>query len=209
MPKVAIYDITGVHTGEMELNDYVFGIEPNEAVLHQVVVMQLANQRQGNAATKTRAMVRGGGRKPWRQKGTGRARAGTIRSPLWVGGGTVFGPQPRSYAFSMPRKARRLAMRSALSAKVKAGELIVLEGIDFAAPKTKQMTELLEKLQASDIKTLIVTGEQNRNVELSSRNIPKVKTIASTGINVIDLLHHTKVFVTKGAVAMIEEVLAQ
>lgn len=208
MPKVAIYDISGAQTGEMELKDYIFGITPNESVLHQAVVMQQANRRQGNAATKTRAMVRGGGKKPWRQKGTGRARAGTIRSPLWVGGGTVFGPHPRSYAFTMPRKARRLAIRSALSAKVKAGELVVLESIEFVAPKTKQMIEVLGKLQAINAKALIVTGELNKNVELSSRNIQGVKAIATQGINVIDLLYHTKVFVTKAAVAKIEEVLA-
>ncbi len=138
MPKVAVYNIAGDKTGEIELNDSVFGVEVNEAVVHQAVVMQQANQRQGTAATKTRGMVRGGGRKPWRQKGTGRARAGSNSSPVWVGGGTTFGPHPRSYAFSMPRKARRLAIKSALSAKVQAGELLVMESIEFARTQDQE-----------------------------------------------------------------------
>lgn len=208
MPKVAVYDMTGAVTGEIELNNNVFGIEANEAVLHQAVKMQLANQRLGTHATKTRAQVRGGGRKPWRQKGTGRARAGTIRSPLWVGGGTVFGPQPRSYAFKMPRKARRLALRSALSAKVAAGELLVLEDVKFAEPKTKEAVKMLNNLKIADEKALIVIGEYDENVDKSSRNIPGVKTITSNGINVYDLLYHDKVVVTKDAVTRIEEVLA-
>lgn len=208
MPKVAVYDITGNKTGEMELNDNVFGVEVNEAVLHQAVVMQLANQRQGTAATKTRGLVRGGGRKPWRQKGTGRARAGSIRSPLWVGGGTVFGPQPRSYAFSMPRKARRLALKSALTAKVEGGEFFVVENIDFEAPKTKNVVKMIADFKATDDKALIITAEALENVEKSSRNIPGVKAIASTGLNVYDLLYHDKIFVTKDAISRIEEVLA-
>ena len=140
MPKVDLYDIAGQKTGNaIELNNDVFGVEMNEAVVHQALVMQQAAQRLGTAATKTRAMVRGGGRKPWRQKGTGRARAGTIRSPLWIGGGVVFGPHPRSYAFRMPRKQRRLAIKSALTAKLQDGELVVLDGINFDAPKTKSV----------------------------------------------------------------------
>ena len=139
MPKVSVYDMAGKKTGEMELNENVFGVEINEAVVHQAVVMQLASQRLGTAATKTRGMVRGGGRKPWRQKGTGRARSGSTRSPIWVGGGTVFGPLPRSYSFSMPRKQRRLAIKSALTAKVQDGELLVVEDITFAEPKTKNV----------------------------------------------------------------------
>ncbi len=208
MPKVAVYDITGKETGEIELNDNVFGVEMNEAVLHQAVVMQLASQRLGTAATKTRGVVRGGGRKPWKQKGTGRARSGSTRSPIWVGGGTVFGPQPRSYAFKMPRKQRRLAIKCALSAKVKAGELMVVEDISFAQPKTKDVVKMLGNFNATDDKALIVTGEVIETVEKSSRNIPGVKAIASQGLNVYDLLYHNKVLVTKDAVTRIEEVLA-
>jgi large subunit ribosomal protein L4 len=208
MPKVAVYDITGAKTGELELNDNVFGVEVNEALVHQAVVMQLASQRQGTAATKTRAMVRGGGRKPWKQKGTGRARAGSIRSPLWVGGGTVFGPSPRSYAFTMPRKARRAALKSALSAKVQAGELLVMDAISFNEPKTKSVVKMLDSLKIADDKALIIMAEENENVEKSSRNIPGVKSITSMGLNVYDILYHDKVLITKDAVSKIEEVLA-
>lgn len=207
MPKVAIYDITGTQTGEMELSDSVFGVEVNTAVMHQAVVMQLANQRQGTHATKTRGLVRGGGKKPWKQKGTGRARAGSIRSPLWVGGGTVFGPLPRSHAFTMPRKARRLAIKSALSDKINNGELLVLEQIAFEQPKTKEVVNMLSNFDATAQKALIIT-EGDEVVEKSARNIPGVKAIPSTGLNVYDILYHDKVFVTKGAVAKIEEVLA-
>jgi large subunit ribosomal protein L4 len=208
MPKVAVYNMTGAQTGEIELNDSVFGVEVNEAVMHQAVVMQLANQRLGTAATKTRGMVRGGGKKPWRQKGTGRARAGSNTSPVWVGGGTVFGPQPRSYAFSMPRKARRLAIKSALSAKVKAGELLVMEDIAVKEPKTKAVVSMLDSLKVGDDKALIITAAADENVEKSSRNIPGVKSITSRGLNVYDILYHDKVLVTKDAVSKIEEVLA-
>lgn len=207
MPKVAVYDITGKETGEIELNDNVFGVEVNEALLHQAIVMQLASRRLGTHSTKTRGLVRGGGRKPWRQKGTGRARAGSTRSPIWVGGGTVFGPQPRSYAFSMPRKARRAALKSALSAKVQAGEMVVLEDISFAEPKTKNVVKMLDSLKV-DEKALIITGEQVDNVEKSARNIPGVKAIDASGLNAYDLLYHGKVLITKEAVARIEEVLA-
>lgn len=208
MPKLAVYNMTGAQTGEIELNDNVFGVEVNEALLHQAVVMQLANQRLGTHATKTRAMVRGGGKKPWRQKGTGRARAGSIRSPLWVGGGTTFGPQPRSYAFTMPRKARRLAIRCALSAKVQAGELIVMEDISLNQPKTKDVVKLLDNMKVGEDKALIIIDDVNENVEKSSRNIPGVKSITSQGLNVYDILYHDKVLVTKDAISKIEEVLA-
>lgn len=207
MPKVAVYDITGTQTGEVELNDNVFGVEINEAVMHQAVVMQLANQRLGTAATKTRGFVRGGGKKPWKQKGTGRARAGSIRSPLWVGGGTVFGPQPRSYAFSMPRKARRLAIKCALSAKVEAGEMLVLEKMEFAQPKTKNVVNMLDSLKVGEDKALLIIADKNENVEKSSRNIEGVKTITSLGLNVYDILYHDKIVITKDAVSKIEEVL--
>ena len=166
MPKLSVYNVAGEKTGEeIELMDYVFGVEMNEAVVHQAVVMQQANERLGTHATKTRGMVRGGGRKPWKQKGTGRARSGSIRSPLWVGGGTTFGPQPRSHAKSMPRKARRLAIRCALSAKVAAGELVVVEGLTFEAPKTKNVIQLLDVFAAADKKALIITEGADENVE--------------------------------------------
>lgn len=207
MPRVAVYDITGAQTGEIELSDAVFGVEMNTSLVHQAVVRQLANQRLGTAATKTRGMVRGGGRKPWRQKGTGRARAGTIRSPLWVGGGTVFGPHPRSYAQAMPRKARRLAIKCALSAKVRDHELIVVENLALAEAKTKKMVEALRNLQAA-AKALIILPQRDDTVERSARNIPGVKTITTLGLNVHDILGHGSVVLTKDAVARIEEVLA-
>lgn len=209
MPKLSVYNISGQATGEeIELNDLVFGVEFNEAVVHQAIVMQQAAERQGTYATKTRGMVRGGGRKPWRQKGTGRARSGSTRSPIWVGGGTTFGPQPRSYAKKMPRKARRLAIRCALSAKVAAGELIVVEGLSFDAPKTKNVVTMLSAFDAADKKALLITDGSNENVELSSRNIPKVTALSNGCLNCFDLLHNNKVFLAKDAVAKIEEVLA-
>ncbi|ADB48280.1 MULTISPECIES: 50S ribosomal protein L4 [Acidaminococcus] len=209
MPKVAVYDITGKQTGEeIELMDYVFGVEFNEAVVHQAVVMQQANERQGTHATKTRGMVRGGGRKPWKQKGTGRARAGSVRSPLWVGGGTVFGPAPRSHAKDMPRKARRLAIRCALSAKVAEGALVVVDNLTFDAPKTKDAVAMLTGFEAADKKALIITDGENENVEKSSRNIEKVKALSNDCLNVYDILNAEKVLLAKDAVARIEEVLA-
>ena len=207
MPTVAVYNIDRKKVGDIDLNDNVFGVEVNGGLLHQAVVMQLASQRLGTHATKTRAFVRGGGRKPWKQKGTGRARSGSRRSPLWVGGGTVFGPHPRSYAFSMPRKQRRLAIKCALSDKVQEGSLLVLDALDFEAPKTKQVVKLLQTFEI-DNKALIITAEEAENVERSSRNIPGVKAINTTGLNVYDILNHDKLFVTKDAVARIEEVLA-
>jgi large subunit ribosomal protein L4 len=209
MPKLSVYDITGKQTGEeIELMDYVFGVEFNEAVVHQAVVMQQANARQGTHAAKTRAMVRGGGKKPWRQKGTGRARAGSNRSPLWVGGGVTFGPSPRSHAKDMPRKARRLAIRCALSAKVAAGELVVVDSLQFAEPKTKNAVNMLKGFEATDKKALIITDGENENMEKSSRNIEKVKAISNDCLNVFDILDAQKVLLAKDAVAKIEEVLA-
>ena len=208
MPKLSVYNISGEITGEIELNEIVFGVEFNEAVVHQAVVMQLANQRQGTSATKTRAMVRGGGRKPWKQKGTGRARCGSNRSPVWVGGGTTFGPQPRSYAKKMPRQARRLALRCALSAKVAAGQVVVVEGLTFDAPKTKNVAALLNAFEAADAKALLITAGADKNVELSARNMPKVTTITTMGLNCFDILNSNKVILAKEAVEKIEEVLA-
>lgn len=206
MPNVKVFDLTAKEVGEIELSAEIFGVEIHPALMHQAMVMQLANRRLGTAATKTRAMVRGGGKKPWRQKGTGRARAGTIRSPLWVGGGVVFGPHPRKYVKKMPRKARRLALKSALSAKFEANELMVLEALQFEAPKTKQVLNLLKSFELEGKKALFISGEYSENVEKSTRNIPGVKAITSMGLNIVDLLHHDTVFVTKDAVTKIEEV---
>ncbi|MEW9670162.1 50S ribosomal protein L4 [Ammoniphilus sp. 3BR4] len=206
MPKVALYNQTGAQVGEIELADSVFGIEPNRSVLHDAVVMQQASQRQGTHDTKGRSEVRGGGRKPWKQKGTGRARQGSIRSPQWVGGGIVFGPTPRSYAYKLPKKVRRLAIKSALSSKVQANEILVLEGLAFDAPKTKDMVQVLKGLNV-DSKALVVTGEFTDAVAKSARNIPGIKFVTAEGINVLDVLKHDKLVITKDAVAKVEEVL--
>ncbi|ABO48765.1 LSU ribosomal protein L4P [Desulforamulus reducens MI-1] len=206
MPKVALYNINGEQVGEVELKDEVFGIEPHEHVMHEAVNMQLANQRQGTHDTKTRAEVRGGGRKPWRQKGTGRARAGSSRSPIWRKGGIVFGPHPRDYAISLPKKVRRLALKSALSSKVLDQNIIVLDSLTMDAPKTKDMVRILGNLKAD--KALVVTATRDLNVEKSARNIEGVKPLKADGVNVYDLLKYTKLVITKDAVAKIEEVLA-
>ena len=208
MPKVAVYDMAGKQTGEMEISEDIFGVEINETVVHQAMVMQLASRRLGTHMTKTRAMVKGGGRKPWRQKGTGRARAGSIRSPLWVGGGTVFGPQPRSYKLGMPRKARRLAIKSALTARVAAEEFVVIEEIKFDQPKTKEMVGLLKNFELDSKKALFITDEKDENLMKSARNLPAVKTITSLELNVFDLLHYDKILVAKDAISTIEEVFA-
>ena len=207
MPKVSTYNIAGVQTGEMELNDSVFGVEVNEAVMRQAVLRQLANERLGTHATKTRGLVRGGGRKPWKQKGTGRARVGSTRSPLWVGGGTVFGPQPRSYEQKMPRKARRLAVKSALSDKVNTNELFVLDEIVLAAPKTKEVVKVVDNFKFSGEKVLFITDGDEVMVRCT-RNLQGVKSVSTENMNIFDLLHYTKLFITKSAVAKIEEVLA-
>ena len=207
MAKVAAYDITNKQVGDIELNDSIFGVEMNAGLLHQAVVMQLAAQRLGTHATKTRSFVRGGGRKPWKQKGTGRARSGSTRSPLWVGGGTVCGPHPRKYAFSMPRKQRRLAIKGALSDKVKSGNFVLLDTLNFDAPKTKQVVKMLGDFSV-DSKALFITADEAENVEKSARNIPGVKAINTMGLNVFDILNHDKLFITKDAITRIEEVFA-
>ena len=207
MPKVALFNQTGAQVGEIELNDSVFGIEPNKTVLHDAVVMQLASLRQGTHDTKGRSEVRGGGRKPWKQKGTGRARQGSIRAPQWVGGGTVFGPTPRSYSYKLPRKVRRLAIRSALSTKVLNNEIVVLDALQFEAPKTKEMVQVLKGLNV-ERKALVVTGEFTENVAKSARNIPGVKFVTASGINVLDVLNYDKLVITQDAVSKVEEVLA-
>ncbi|RHW36250.1 50S ribosomal protein L4 [Lysinibacillus yapensis] len=206
MAKVSVLSQTGASVGEIELNDAVFGIEPNEAVLFDAVVAQRASLRQGNHKVKTRSEVAGGGRKPWRQKGTGRARQGSIRSPQWRGGGTVFGPTPRSYSYKLPKKVRRLALKSALSSKVVEQNLLVLDALQLNAPKTKDFKAILGNLNI-DKKALFVTAELDENVALSARNIPGVTVLTASGINVLDLLGHDKVVFTKAAVEKVEEVL--
>lgn len=208
MPKVAVYNVNGDHVGELELSDGVFGQAVNQAVLHEVVVMQLANRRKGTHDTKTRGQVRGGGRKPWRQKGTGRARHGTIRSPIWRGGGIVFGPHPRDYGYSVPKKVRRLALKSALSSKVEEGRVLVLDELNIDAPKTREMVRILNNLKAGD-GALVVTADRDFGVEKSSRNIPGVKSLEATNLNVLDVLDHANLVITKDAVAKVEEVLSR
>lgn len=207
MPKVAVYDMRGIQVGEIDLNDKVFGIEPNQSVMQQFVKMQLANKRQGSASTKTRAEVRGGGRKPWKQKGTGRARVGSTRNPIWRGGGIVFGPKPRDYSYTLPRKVRRLALKSALSSKVKDSNIIVVDFLTFEEPKTKLMRETLGSLNAA-AKTLVVTADGDVNVYKSARNIPGVKSLRADYINVFDILKYDTLLMTRDAVARVEEVFA-
>lgn len=207
MPKVAVYNIDGSQVGEVELKDTVFGIEPHKHVLHEAVLMQLASLRQGTHKVKGRSEVRGGGRKPWKQKGTGRARQGSIRAPQWKGGGTVFGPTPRSYSYKLPKKVRRLAIKSALSSKVIENEIIVLDALVMNAPKTKQFAAILNNLKV-DRKALVVAPDYDDNVALSARNIPGVKFVAADGINVLDVLKHDKLIITKEAVQKVEEVFA-
>ena len=207
MPKVKLFNQTGSEVGEIQLAETIFGIEPNEAVLFEAVMMQRASLRQGTHKVKTRSEVRGGGRKPWRQKGTGRARQGSIRSPQWRGGGTVFGPTPRSYAYKLPKKVRRLAIKSALATKVVENNIVVLEDLVLNAPKTKDMVAVLKGLTVEK-KALIVTADANEAVELSARNIPGVTVITADGVNVLDVLHHDKLIMTKAAVEKVEEVLA-
>ena len=206
MTKVSVLSQTGASVGEIELNEAIFGIEPNEAVLFDAVIAQRASLRQGNHKVKNRSEVAGGGRKPWRQKGTGRARQGSIRSPQWRGGGIVFGPTPRSYSFKLPKKVRRLALKSALSAKVVEQNFLVLDALTLAAPKTKEFTKILKDLSLEK-KSLFVTADLDENVALSARNIPGVTVLTASGINVLDLLGHEKVVFTKAAVEKVEEVL--
>ncbi|WML42580.1 50S ribosomal protein L4 [Neobacillus sp. PS3-40] len=207
MPKVALFNQSGSEVGEIELNDSVFGIVPNQAVLFDAIIMQRASLRQGTHKTKVRSEVAGGGRKPWRQKGTGRARQGSIRSPQWRGGGTVFGPVPRSYSYKLPKKVRRLAIKSALSSKVLEANILVLEGLAFETPKTKDFLTVLNSLSI-DKKALIVTANLEENVALSARNIPGVTVVTADGINVLDVVNHDKLIMTKAAVEKVEEVLA-
>lgn len=207
MPKVALLNVSGEKVGEIELNDNIFGVEINENVLHETVKNYLANQRQGTQSAKTRAEVRGGGRKPWRQKGTGRARQGSTRAPHWVGGGVSFAPKPRDYRYELPRKVKRLALKSALSSKVIAENIVVLDELSMTMPKTKDMLNILKNLSIEK-KALIVMGEKNENIIRSANNIPGISTTLVTTLNVYDILNHEKFIVTKEAVHKIEEVYA-
>lgn len=206
MPKVALFNQTGEKVGEVDLNESVFGIQPNNSVLFEAVIMQKASLRQGTSKVKNRAEVSGGGRKPWRQKGTGRARQGSIRSPQWRGGGTVFGPVPRSYSYKLPKKVRRLAIKSALSTKVLEQSLVVLESLSFDAPKTKEFANVLANLPVGK-KALFVTDVINENVALSARNIPGVTVVDAANLNVLDVVGHNTLVMTKAAVEKVEEVL--
>lgn len=206
MPTVGLFNQEGKQVGDIQLNENVFGVEVNSDALHQVVVALLANKRQGTQSAKTRAEVRGGGIKPWRQKGTGRARQGSIRAPQWIKGGIVFAPKPRDYRVSVPKSMRRVAMKSALTSKVQEGQMIVLESLAFDAPKTKNMVEVLKAFDAK--KTLIITGESNEVLYKSARNIADVQIMPVNNINVYDLLKFEKLIITKDAVSKIEEVYA-
>ena len=207
MPKIDVYDMKGKKVSDVELAENIFGIEPNEAIVHSVLVNYLANQRQGTQSTKTRAEVRGGGKKPWRQKGTGRARQGSIRAPQWIKGGIALGPKPRSYKYRVNKKERRLALKSVLSSKVIENQLIVVDTLPLKEIKTKSMVSALNNLKAEG-KTLIVLPEKNENVQKSARNIENVKTSLVNTINVYDLLKYNKLILTLDAVKKIEEVYA-
>ncbi|GBF31890.1 LSU ribosomal protein L4p [Desulfocucumis palustris] len=208
MPKVALYNISGDQVGEIELNDSVFGVPVHRSVMHDAVVAYLAGLRRGTHDTKTRAEVSGGGKKPWRQKGTGRARHGSIRSPIWRGGGIVFGPHPRDYSIRLPKKVRRLAIKSALSSKVEEGNILVLDDLKMEQPKTREMARILNNLKI-DKKALVVIAGNDENVVKSARNIPGIKPVAASWLNVYDILAHNTLVITRDAVSRVEEVLAQ
>ncbi|WP_114602862.1 50S ribosomal protein L4 [Staphylococcus sp. EZ-P03] len=206
MANYDVLKVDGSKAGSVELSDAVFAIEPNKDVLFEAINLQRASLRQGTHSVKNRSAVRGGGRKPWRQKGTGRARQGTIRAPQWRGGGIVFGPTPRSYAYKMPKKMRRLALRSALSFKVQENEFKIVDAFGFEAPKTKEFTKVLSNLELPK-KVLVVTESEDVNVELSARNIPGVQITTVTGLNVLDITSADSVLITEAAAKKVEEVL--
>ncbi|MBP5772783.1 MAG: 50S ribosomal protein L4 [Eubacterium sp.] len=206
MAEVSVLNMEGSEVGKMKLNDAIFGVEINEHLVHQAVVAQLANNRQGTQKAKTRSEVRGGGRKPWRQKGTGHARQGSIRSPQWTGGGVVFAPTPRDYSKKMNKKEKRIALKSALTSRVEEGKFIVLDELKFDAPKTKEFAEVMKNLEAD--KALVVLNDNDTNVVKSAANIPTVKTASTNTINVYDILKYDTVIVTQDAVKTIEEVYA-
>ncbi len=206
MANVSVYNMEGKAVGSIELNDAICGVEINEHLVHLAVVQQLANKRQGTQSAKTRSEVSGGGRKPWRQKGTGHARQGSSRSPQWKGGGVVFAPKPRDYSFKLNKKEKRLALKSALTSRVAAEKIYVLDELNFDEIKTKKMAAVLDNLKVN--KALVVLGEKNENVILSARNIPSVRTALVNTINVYDILKYDSLVLTKEAVAKIEEVYA-
>ena len=206
MAKVSVYNMEGNQVGDIELNDAVFGVEVNEHLVHMAVVSQLANNRQGTQSARTRSEVSGGGRKPWRQKGTGHARQGSTRSPQWTGGGVVFAPKPRDYSFKMNKKEKRLALKSALTSRVQENKFIVVDELKMDEIKTKSFANTLSNLKVN--KALVVLNDDNNNVVLSARNIPTVKTAYTNTINVYDILKYDTVVIDKAAVATIEEVYA-
>ena len=206
MANVKVYNMEGKEVSSLELNDSVFGVEINTHLMHMAVVSQLANKRQGTQSAKTRAEVRGGGRKPWRQKGTGHARQGSTRSPQWKGGGVVFAPKPRDYSFKMNKKEKSLALKSALTSRVNESKFIVLDDLKFDEIKTKKMVNVLDNLKVS--KALVVLDKKDENTILSARNLPEVTTVMSNALNVYDILKYDTMVITKDAVAQIEEVYA-
>ena len=207
MPKIDVYDIEGKKVNDVELNEDIFGIIPNEELVHSVIVNYLANQRQGTQSTKTRAEVRGGGKKPWRQKGTGRARQGSIRAPHWVGGGIALGPKPRSYSYKLNKKEKRLAIKSCLSSKVIENELTVVDKIELKEIKTKEVANMLHNLKLAG-KTLILLPEKNEVIQKSARNIEGVKTLSVNTINAYDLVNYNNLVITLDTVKKLEEVYA-
>lgn len=207
MPKIDVYDIEGKKVNDVELNEDIFGIIPNEELVHSVIVNYLANQRQGTQSTKTRAEVRGGGKKPWRQKGTGRARQGSIRAPHWIGGGIALGPKPRSYSYKLNKKEKRLAIKSCLSSKVIENELTVVDKIELKKIKTKEVAKMLNNLKLAG-KTLILLPEKNEVIQKSARNIEGVKTLSVNTINAYDLVNYNNLVITLDTVKKLEEVYA-
>lgn len=207
MPTVALFKQDGSKNGDVKLNDSIFGIEPNDSVIFDAVLMQRASMRQGTHDVKNRREVSGGGKKPWRQKGTGRARQGSIRSPQWVGGGVVFGPTPRSYSYKLPRKVRRLAIKSVLSQKVVDNGLVVVDQLSFDQPKTKEFAQVLDNLNVNE-KVLVVLEDDNKKATLAARNLPNVTVIPAKGLNVLDVINNDNMVITQEALSQVEEVLA-
>lgn len=207
MPTVALFKQDGNQNGEVQLNEAIFGIEPNNNVVFDAVIMQRASLRQGTHAVKNRSAVRGGGKKPWRQKGTGRARQGSIRSPQFRGGGIVFGPTPRSYKYSLPRKVRQLAIKSALSQKVLDNALVVVDALNFDAPKTKEFAGVMDNLKVAE-KVLVVVTDDDKNAALSARNLANATVVTPAGVNILSVVDSQKIVITKSALSQVEEVLA-
>ena len=207
MTSVALFNQDGSQNGNIDLNDAIFGVEVNENAEYEAIIRQRASLRQGTHAVKNRSAVRGGGKKPWRQKGTGRARQGSIRSPQFRGGGIVFGPTPRSYNYRLPRKVRQLAIKSALSQKVADDNFVVVDSINFDAPKTKEFASVLDNLKVNE-KVLIVVTDDDKNAELSARNLPKVNIVTPAGVNILNVVDAQKIVITKSALSQVEEVLA-